>query len=205
MLKNTFISLIANYTNSDILIDELWIDIEKKYSTKNRYYHTLNHLENLLKELLKVKGEIENWNVVLFTLYYHDIIYSSVNSNNEEKSAEYAEIQMNKLSIKVGLITSCKRQILATKSHSLSTEKDTNYFIDADLSVLGGSWEIYQEYCKNVRKEYSIYPDFIYNKGRKKVLTHFLEMKRIFKTDFFYKKYETQAKQNLQKEITLLG
>ncbi len=204
MLKSTFISLIANYTKNDILINELWIDIEKKYSTKKKYYHTLVHLENILKELLKVKGEIKNWNVVLFSLYYHDIIYNSSKSDNEEKSAEYAERQMKKLLVEVNLIEGCKRQILATKTHSLSAENDINYFIDADLSVLGERWEIYKEYFINVRKEYSIYPKIIYNSGRKKVLVHFLESKKIFKTDFFYNKYEVQAKQNLQKEIELL-
>jgi predicted metal-dependent HD superfamily phosphohydrolase len=52
-----------------------------------------------------------------------------------------------------------------------------------------------------VRKEYLIYPDLIYNPGRKKVLHHFLAMDRIFKTDFFYNKFEQQARQNLRKEI----
>ena len=151
-----------------------------------------------------VKSEIQNWETILFTLFYHDIIYNSIKSDNEEKSAELAEKRMKQISVSNDIIELCKKQILTTKSHIKSTDSDTNYFTDADLSVLGQNWETYLLYCKNVRKEYSIYPALVYNPGRKKVLNHFLSMDRIFKTDFFYNKFEKQAKHNLQKEIESL-
>jgi predicted metal-dependent HD superfamily phosphohydrolase len=140
----------------------------------------------------------------LFTLYYHDIIYNSLKSDNEEKSAELAEKRMKQIFVSNDTLELCKKQILATKSHIKSTDSDTNYFTDADLSILGQDWDAYSSYYKNVRKEYSIYPDFVYNPGRKKVLNHFLSMDRIFKTAFFYNRFEIQAKRNLQKEMELL-
>jgi predicted metal-dependent HD superfamily phosphohydrolase len=204
MLKETFTALIANYTDNSALIAVYWAEIEKNYSHKKRHYHTLQHLTDLLAQLTKVKHEIKNWNIILFTLYYHDIIYNPLHSNNEEKSAKLAEKRMKQVGISADAIEACKRQIIATKAHNQSDNSDTNYFIDADLSILGQPWEIYTAYYKNVRKEYSIYPDFIYNPGRKKVLQHFLAMDRIFKTDFFNSQLEGQAKQNLQNEIALL-
>lgn len=204
MLNETFVSLLKNYTADEHLIHELWLEIEENYSGKKRYYHTLTHLENLLIQLLEVKEEIQNWDVILFTIFYHDIIYNSLKLDNEEKSAELAKQRLQQLSFPDVMIEECVEQILATKSHMASINSDTNYFLDADLSVLGQSWEIYSEYYKNVRKEYSIYPDLIYNPGRKKVLHHFLEMSCIFKTTAFYDKFEVQAKQNLQKELTVL-
>lgn len=204
MLKETFIELLTKYTDNDSLKKELWTEIEKNYSSKKRHYHTLEHLDNLLSQLTDVKSEIQNWETILFTLFYHDIIYNSIKSDNEEKSAEFAENRMKQISVSNDKIELCKKQILATKSHIKSTDSDTNYFTDADLSVLGQNWETYLLYCKNVRKEYSIYPTLVYNPGRKKVLNHFLSMDRIFKTDFFYNKFEIQAKQNLQQEIESL-
>lgn len=204
MLKETFIGLLTNYTDNDRLTNELWTEIEKNYSSKKRHYHTLYHLDSLLAQLTDVKREIQNWNNILFTLYYHDIVYNSLKLDNEEKSAELAEKRMKQISVSNDKIELCKNQILATKSHIRSTDSDTNYFTDADLSVLGHNWETYSLYYKNVREEYSIYPDFVYNPGRKKVLIHFLSMERIFKTDFFHNKFEIQAKQNLQMEIELL-
>ena len=204
MLKETFIELLTNYTDNESLKNELWTEIDKNYSSKKRHYHTLEHLNNLLYQLTAVKSEIKNWETILFTLFYHDIIYNSLKSNNEEKSAELAEKRMKQIPVSKDKIELCKKQILATKSHIKSTDSDTNYFTDADLSVLGQNWETYLLYCKNVRKEYSIYPTLVYNPGRKKVLNHFLSMDRIFKTDFFYNKFELQAKQNLQQEIESL-
>lgn len=205
MLKETFIELLTNYTDNSSLINELWTEIEKNYLNKKRHYHNLQHLHHLWTQLIEVKHEMQNWETCLFTLYYHDIIYDSLKSDNEEKSAELAEKRMNQIYVAKDKIELCKKQILATKLHVRSTENDTNYFVDADLSILGQPWEIYSQYCKNVRKEYSIYPNLIYNPGRKKVLNRFLSMDRIFKTDFFYNKFEAQAKQNLQKELELLN
>lgn len=204
MLKGTFIELLTKHTDNDSLKKELWTEIEKNYSSKKRHYHTLEHLDNLFSQLTDVKSEIQNWETVLFTLFYHDIIYNSIKSDNEEKSAEFAEKRMKQISVSNDKIELCKKQILATKSHIKSTDSDTNYFTDADLSVLGQNWETYLLYYKNVRKEYSIYPTLVYNPGRKKVLNHFLSMDRIFKTDFFYNKFEIQAKKNLQQEIESL-
>jgi predicted metal-dependent HD superfamily phosphohydrolase len=204
VLKETFTDLLAKYSVKDGLIVELWNEIEKKYSSNKRHYHTLQHLDNLLAQLNEVKGLIQNWQTVLFTLYYHDIIYNPLRSDNEEKSADFAERRMKQISVSDKEIKLCKEQILATKSHLESTDHDTNHFLDADLSILGQPWEMYSQYCKNVRKEYTIYPDLVYNPGRKKVINHFLAMNRIFKTPFFYDKFELQARQNLQKEIQLI-
>lgn len=203
-LKEIFSNLLINYTTNSSLINELWDEVEKNYSGKNRHYHTLQHLENLLITLTEVKSEIQHWESILFTLFYHDIIYTALKSDNEENSALLAEKRIQQLSVSNDIIERCKNQILATKSHSKSTDSDTNYFTDADLSVLGQPWEIYSLYYKNVRKEYAIYPDFIYNPGRKKVIQHFLSMNSIYKTDYFYNQFEKVAKENLMKELSYL-
>jgi predicted metal-dependent HD superfamily phosphohydrolase len=204
MLKEAFIDLVSSYTNSEILIAQLWAEVEKCYSDKKRHYHTLQHLHNLLNDLIGLQPDLENWHAVLFALYYHDIIYNPLKSDNEVKSSALAESHMKNLSVADETITRCKGHILATKSHIESPDTDTNFFTDADLAVLGAPWDIYSKYYQDVRKEYSIYPDLIYNPGRKKVLKHFLEMNRIFKTGFFYDRFEVQARQNLVREIDML-
>jgi len=204
MLRETFIHLLCQYTSDKSLIDELWNEIERAYSHKKRHYHTLTHLEKLLTQLLLVKSEITDWNTILFTLYYHDVVYKASNSDNEEQSAILAGKRMTQLAIPEEQIRECKDQIRATKSHLHNTSSNTNYFTDADLSILGQDWDAYTNYFKGVRKEYSIYPDFLYNPGRKKVLNHFLSMDRIFKTDYFYNKFEETAKRNLRRELELI-
>jgi predicted metal-dependent HD superfamily phosphohydrolase len=50
-----------------------------------------------------------------------------------------------------------------------------------------------------------VYPDVIYKPGRKKVLAHFLQMERIYKTGIFFTMFEKQARQNLQDELAELA
>lgn len=204
MLRNTFIELLKNYTKDDSLIDHLWTEIVEQYAAHNRYYHTLQHLDNLLLLLIDLKEKIKNWDVILFTLYYHDIIYDPLQSDNEEKSADLAEKRMKQIGVSNHIIKLCRKQILATKSHLESTDSDTNYFTDADLSILGQACEMYALYFQNVRKEYAIYSNAMYRVGRLKVLKKILSMHRIFKTAYFYQKFEQQAQENLKKEVVQL-
>ncbi|WP_300666125.1 hypothetical protein [Fluviicola sp.] len=204
MLKEIFIQLALSYSDDEVLNQELWLEIEKQYSGKKRHYHTLRHLEHLLEQLTTVKSGLRDWNTILFTLFYHDVIYTALKPDNEEKSADLAEKRMKQLGVPIECIEACRQQILATKSHVVSENDDTNFFTDADLSVLGQHWEVYSTYFKNVRKEYAVYPDLIYNPGRKNVLLHFLAMERIFKTDYFFEKFEEQARENLKKEVSIL-
>lgn len=201
MLRQTFFELIKKYSDDLQLIELLWKEIETNYSSSKRYYHNLSHLENLLKQLLKVKMNIEDWDIILFSLYYHDIIYNVSKKNNEEKSAKYAQNILQKLNFSKERINSCFSQIIATKGHTISTDNDTNLFTDADLSVLGFSHDNYKNYYQQIRKEYKMYPSFMYNPNRKKVLQSFLKMDSIFKTSYFFDAFEKQARINIALEI----
>lgn len=183
----------------------MWGEIEKAYSNKKRYYHNLSHLQNLLLHLQVVKEEVKCWDTVLFALFYHDIIYNALKKDNEEKSALLADKRLSELGFARPDIELCKMIILATKGHDAHSNSDINYFTDSDLCVLGSEWNIYIEYADNVRKEYAIFPDIIYKPGRRKVLEHFISMKQIFKTPYFFKRFEASAKNNLKKELELLS
>ncbi len=204
MLKETFLNLLHKYSGDDNLINELWTEIHGNYSQEGRHYHTLAHLSDMLLQLLEIKAEIRNWDAILFSLFYHDVVYNPLQSDNEEQSAELAHRTMRQLSVSTSLMEISKAQILATKGHAEHSDSDTNYFIDADLSVLGQGWEVYSTYFENIRREYSVYPDEIYNAGRKKVLEHFLSMTKIFKTNHFTNTFESQARANLNREVRLL-
>ncbi|MET3538676.1 HD domain-containing protein [Chryseobacterium limigenitum] len=203
-LKDVFNQLFLQFTQDQNLIENLWKEIEKKYSEKSRHYHNLEHLQNMFSELESVKDKIADFNIISFSVFYHDVIYDASSKSNEEKSAEFAKTKLENLNIDKQSIETIFNQIIATKSHQKSDDQDINYLLDADLSILGKDVETYLEYTKKIRKEYSIYPDFLYKPGRKKVLQHFSALENIFKTDYFREKYEVQAKENIEFEINLL-
>lgn len=200
-LRPTFLELAAAWRNDAAMVEGLWQEIEAAYTKKGRYYHTLQHLENMLGQLEEVKHLIGDWEVVLFSLFYHDIVYKALRKDNEEKSAELAEKRMTQLGVGPAAIGACVKQILATKGHGISPSEDTNYFTNADLSILGAEAGAYDAYARDVRKEYAVYPDIVYKPGRRKVLEHFLTMERIYKTGYFFERLEERARENLRREV----
>jgi predicted metal-dependent HD superfamily phosphohydrolase len=201
MIRNEFFNAVNIYGSSPDTTSKLWQEIERQYSDPSRHYHTMVHLQNLISELLPVQSGFKNWNVVVFAVVYHDVIYKASKSNNEEKSAELAVKRLSGIAVPEESVVRCKEFILATKRHQ-QVDDEIDLFTDADLSILGSSPETYRIYTTQVRKEYSIYPDLLYKPGRKKVLLHFLGMQTIYKTSSFREKYEAQARRNLEAELT---
>ena len=200
-LKERFSENCFLFTEDKSLVEGLWSDIEKKYTEKGRHYHNLGHLEHMFAELDAVRNKIGNFTTISFSVFYHDVIYEATSKANEEKSAEFAASALRKLNIPHDAIERICNQITATKSHQKSDDPDTNYLLDADLSILGKDHETYIEYTRKIRKEYSIYPDLLYNPGRKKVLNHFLALESIFKSEDFRVQYEGKARENITNEL----
>jgi len=203
MLKEKFLNLLAKYSNKEDYNLECWSEIKNCYTSHSRYYHNLKHLKNMLSELIQIQSEVEDLDGLLFAIYYHDIVYKSTKSNNEHQSALVFKNRIAPTSFQN--LKKCMLQIEATKEHKTSEDTDTNILLDLDLSILGKTTEEYKIYTESIRKEYQIYPDFLYKKGRKKVLKSLLELDSIYKTDYFKNQYENQAKENLKLELQLLS
>ena len=200
-LQQTFEQTAGVYSSDRLMIAAHWREIVSAYSSEGRFYHTLSHLDNLLFQLSKVKEQTADWDTLLFSLFYHDIVYDATAPDNEEKSAELAVARLNQIGFPQERIAKCSAQILATKGHSVSEDNDTNLFTDADLSILGMPWEDYAAYFGQVRNEYAVYPDELYNPGRTAVLKHFAAMPTLFKTPFFSSEFGRQAEENIRKEL----
>ncbi len=197
----TFQTLCSISPTNQPLINSLWQEIERHYSNSKRHYHNLSHLEYMVKKAELFKHQIEDYNTLLFSIFYHDIIYRTTRKDNELKSAQLAEKRMLELGLPAEKIKKCFAQILATQHHEPTEDNDTQYLLDIDMAILGEDAETYKDYTKKVRREYSIYPDLLYKPGRKKVLQNFLKQEQIFQTVEFHERFEEQARINIQQEI----
>lgn len=197
MLKNRFYSLCQNFTNNEELISTLWREIDKAHTVPTRHYHTLIHLKQIYKALPTINIMSE------FAIFYHDIVYDASRNDNEEKSACLCEKRLKYLKVSTKLRSQVIQLIRETKTHEASSPTNA-LFLDADLAILGSTWESYENYLQNVRKEYLIYSDDVYNVGRKKVLKQFLKKERIYISEYFYERYEQQARKNIEQELLIL-
>lgn len=204
-LKQTFSDLLAKYTNDQDLALRMWQEIEDYYGSAQRLYHNLQHIEDMLNKLSAVKEEIEDWDTLVFALFYHDIVYSVPAFDNEIRSADLACKRLQELGLATEKVERCRQHILATQRHWPVKDCDTKYFMDADLSIWGEDWERYKDYASCIRKEYARYSDKEYSEGRRNALLHFLGRNRIFTTEHFYAAYEQQARINLKRELNELA
>ncbi len=192
MLKKRFQTLCQNFTDEKQKIMTLWEEIENAYSDPSRYYHSLEHLQNIYQELEPFLDDV----VLEFSIFYHDIVYKIDRDDNEEQSAILAEKRLSALDVDFEIIKKVSRLINETKSHQ-PTSMTNALFLDADLSILGANDKRYQHYKEKIRKEYAFYNDKDYKIGRQRVLEYFMERERIYESNYFYKKYEKEAQQNI--------
>jgi predicted metal-dependent HD superfamily phosphohydrolase len=201
-VKDHFLQCLSNYTN-DVSALELWNEIEVAYTERHRHYHNLNHLNHLVHSLISFRSRFAKWDIVVFSIAYHDVVYNVLKKNNEKKSAEFAANRLKKIGVMQDDIAVVMAFISATKHHENASE-EINLFTDADLGILGADEVAYSKYVDQIRKEYSIFPDLLYNPGRRKVLEHFLKMNRIFKSEDFFQRYKDKARKNLSTELSQL-
>lgn len=201
-LKEKFVNVLLAIGFESSKIEGLWVELEKAYSGKSRHYHNLTHLEEMIAQYEIYRSELTFPVEVLYAIFYHDYIYKPTSKENELKSAEYAiSILPSNTKINAALVFD---MIVATKLHQHNEVEDVNWLIDFDLKILSKEWNDYEVYFKQIRKEYKIYPNLLYNPGRKKALEHFLENEFIFQTATFRTKFENQARNNILNEISLL-
>jgi predicted metal-dependent HD superfamily phosphohydrolase len=202
-LQEKYTELLLNIGFKENEIQNNWSDLEIAYSSKSRHYHNLSHIKDMILSFETYRDRLRNPNEILFSIFYHDYVYKSSKKDNELKSAEYAlsilpeNIAFDK---QLGFDTIC-----ATQQHQHNVIEDINWLIDFDLKILARDWNEYQIYFEQIRKEYRIYPDFLYKPGRAKALKHFLENEYIFQTEEFRNLYEEKARMNIEKEIKLLS
>jgi len=134
-------------------------------------------------------------------LWFHDAVYDTRAGDNEERSAALAKECLDEAGVS-GLISNAVVDlVMATKSHECSGNADAAAMLDIDLSILGQSEERFLEYEEQIRKEYAWVPKMIFGPKRAEILEGFLLRERIYKTAWFFDKYEEKARRNIERSV----
>lgn len=205
-LHAQWISVASQYASESSAVERLFSSIVEHYSARDRAYHNLSHIQSLLSLSESLLDKIQNREAFYFAIWFHDLIYDTKKSDNEEKSAEFAVEALASLGVPEQTISLVREMILATKHHRADDLSwDMKAFLDLDTSILGAPEEVYKEYSRAIRKEYAWVPGLLYRKGRLKVLKDFLGRERIYSTEEIASKYELQARHNIAEEVRTLS
>ena len=201
LLKSEWFNL-TDKTNE--ISEEIFNSIITAYTNTHRYYHNIDHIGSMIELANEFSDEIHDRSAFYFAIFYHDLIYEPSRNDNEVCSAQCASYDLQKLNIDKRTTRTTTGIIISTEFHNKQRSNDSNLFLDLDLSILGSPKEQYESYMNNIRKEYSIYSDKQYRKGRIDVLQHFLKMQFIYKTTIFRSRFEHSARSNITFELHYL-
>ena len=165
--------------------------LKARYAEPHRHYHTLEHIEHCLREFDPALAADPE--AVELAIWFHDAVYDTRRSDNEEKSA----------ALLLELMPDAKRaaaMILVTKHHKASTP-DEALLVDVDLAILGQPREAFDRYEKQIREEYAWVPSLIFRAKRASILRGFLDRPFIYGTEAFRAKYEEAARANLLRSL----
>lgn len=179
-------------------------DLVARYSEPHRAYHTLQHIGHCLDELEQVRHLAANSDAVELALWYHDAVYDTKTKDSEERSATLAVEMVRNASLSDNLGQSVANLIMATKHSATPSDSDVQLLVDIDLSILGQAEEKFDEYERQVRKEYEWVSEDAFIAGRSAILKSFLDRPNIYATQFFRNKYETQARRNIARSLARL-
>lgn len=184
---------------------ELWQRIEAAYSSPGRYYHTLAHLVELAEHFAAVHAG-PGWDQplsVALAMLFHDAVYVPGQPDNEARSADMAAAEIGRWLPHLAANEATVRElILLTAGHGTAPAaplcRDSEHFLDADMAILGAAPERFGQYEADVAREYTaVYPAPLFRRGRARFVRALLALPRIFRSPFFARRYERQARDNL--------
>ena len=184
--------------------DQIIAAAKKLYDEPHRHYHTWDgHIVKMLDVCFQNAEAFSNLDAAILAIIFHDCIYSidpeKYPMNESLSQAKMLETLKDiipefyispegKATIKLAMqMISCTEKHNHLKYADVISNDDLNdisRFLDLDLEVLAtDSEETLMWYENSIRKEFSIYPDSVYNKERLNFLTNFVKKKKFFVSD----------------------
>jgi predicted metal-dependent HD superfamily phosphohydrolase len=175
-------------------------DVTQRYREAHRAYHTLQHLDECFAYWVETRASAE----IGLALFYHDAIYDTHTSDNEEKSAQLA-IATLEGALPRAALERIAALILTTKHDAQPQGDDETLLIDIDLAILGAPSKRFDEYERQVRIEYGWVAEADFRSGRARILRSFLDRPILYGTAFLHDKLEAQARSNLRRSLAALA
>ena len=157
------------------------------YSEPHRHYHTLEHIRNTIRITRNCFPGRNSYDLstVVLALLYHDIVYDVNSKHNEAESAEWWTMYaLGRFRPEV--VNKVTQLILSTQAHKVGPDSDDldRIMNDADMSILAAEEDDYQEYARNIWREYHAVGREVYVQHRVAFLNS-VDVDSLFHTDEF--------------------
>jgi predicted metal-dependent HD superfamily phosphohydrolase len=144
------------------------------WNESHRSYHNLNHLNDLISQINENKSKYseKEYDKLILTALFHDVVYVPASQTNEEDSANFlTECAVDKTNSD---ILDIKQMILDTKTHN-STTNLSESFNNYDMNIVERDFDQLLEWENGISEEFSVYSKEEYKLGRLKFLESLLD------------------------------
>jgi predicted metal-dependent HD superfamily phosphohydrolase len=177
-----------------------------RYAEPHRRYHDLAHLDDVLRHVDELAEHAGDVHVVRLAAWFHDAVYDTTASDNEERSALLAQTTLSELRVEDGIAAEVARLVRSTADHAPAPgDLDAAVLCDADLAILASGPERYQLFVEAVRAEYEHVDDREFATGRADVLRSLLTRDQMFSTPIGRDRWEAPARANVTAELARLA
>ncbi len=183
---------------------EVLSELMNAYSSPDRFYHNFAHIQNCLSVFDKTSFLATHPEEVEIAIWFHDAVYDTRRSDNEQKSAEWAEAVIGQTDLRREIAKRVVSSILATRHLEEVTDADAQLLVDVDLSILGSDPVNFWQYEENIRKEYAWVPEDMFRRERAKILRSFLDRQHLYYHREYRERFEARARTNLEQAIARL-
>lgn len=194
--------------------DEIFDELDRRYSQAHRHYHNWAHVAACLDRLEAARFLAADPVAVELALWFHDAVYVPAAPDNEQRSAEMLVKAARRLGLTAAAAAEARMLVLATRyfagegsgadGSGRPDTRDRDLIRDIDLSILGAPTDEFDRYEQEIGLEYGFVPDAERRRRRIEVLEGFLALPRIYQTELFRKRYERRARRNLGRSIARL-
>jgi predicted metal-dependent HD superfamily phosphohydrolase len=204
LLRQRFVALWQRCLNAGADSDPaaVWQEVARRYAEPHRHYHDKSHLAHCMEQLDLAAGQVREPDRVELAIWFHDVVNEPGVSDNEQQSAELFRRLADGV-MDADLIDDVVGLILVTTHQRQPEVPDHQFICDIDLASFGCPWECFLNDSVAVKAEFKG-PDEDYYRGKKAFLEALLQRPKIFISDFFNRRYEDQARDNIQRLLALI-
>lgn len=206
LMQSGWVRLLSRYNVDPADAYPVFDRLVAAYSVPHRFYHTLEHLNEMFNVAGKLADEAIDLSAVQLAIWFHDAVYDPPATDNEDRSAALAVELLRPRGIPEETLECVVAMIRATAHGTVSdVGADTAVLLDADLAILSAEERRYARYAADIRREYGWVDETAYRAGRTKVLEGFLRRPRIYRTERMHAAAEEAARANLRTEVAGLA
>lgn len=183
----------------------LLAQLSTRYSEAHRHYHTLQHLDACLRHLARLRVQARHAPEVAIALWFHDAVYDIGATDNERRSADWANAALMSTGVTQTVADRIHALIMVTRHDQAPQSPDQALLLDVDLAILGAPGDVFDAYEQQIFREYQSVPPETMRSNRRRILQGFLDRPRIYHTQSMHDEREARARENLQRSIQALA